>query len=347
MRNFLLISLLGLAILSCDQVNASKEAPRPNFVYKESADSKLAARIMGQDVTFAELNSGIESDIYEAELKLYELKENRLRALLLERLMAADPKKAGMSNDEYLEKVIAAKITVAEKDIEAFIKERGIDQKNLTPELKERVRGYLEMEEKRKSVDRWMAAQTKKTPVEVFFAKPTPPVFPVTAGDAPWLGGENAKVTVIEFSDFQCPFCAKGAEVITELKKKYGNKIKIAFKNFPLPFHQHAQGAAEAGLCVHESDPKKFWAFHDEMFKDQAGLDEAGLKAKAQKVGADMKAYDACVGAKKFAAKVNADMEEGKKVGVKSTPTFFVNGKMINGAQPLHVFSELIDQDLK
>src|SRR5690606_7404149 len=100
-------------------------------------------------------------------------------------------------------------------------------------------RQFLEMEKKKEAIENWIGEKTKNAPVEVYIAEPKRPVYEVNVGDAPYVGGADAKVTIVEFSDFQCPFCAKGAELMGEVKKKYGNKVKIAFKNYPLPFHTH------------------------------------------------------------------------------------------------------------
>ena len=260
--------------------------------------------------------------------------------------MDQDPKKKGMSNDEYMDKYIAGNVKVSEKDIDAFIKKQNIPQEHLNPMVREKIKNYLEMEKKKEAMDKWLADQTKKNPVEVYISKPKRPSYDIVLGDAPMTGNKDAKVTIVEFSDFQCPFCAKGAEVVHDLKKKYGSKIRVAFKNFPLPFHNQAEGAAVAGMCANEQSAELFWKMHDEMFAHQDQLDLESLKKLAKKVGAKSDKFDQCLAANKYLDRVKADIEEGKKYNVKSTPTFFVNGQMINGAQPIEVFSELIDEEL-
>ena len=160
------------------------------------------------------------------------------------------------------------------------------------------------------------------------------------------MGKADAKVTIVEFSDFQCPFCSRGAEIMGQLKKKYGDKIKVVFKHFPLPFHTMAPLASEAALCAEEQKKGNFWKLHDLMFADQQNLLQGGLVEKAKKIGINEAEFSKCLNSRKFKKVVDADMALGQKVGVKSTPTFFVNGKMVNGAQPVEVFSEIIDEDL-
>jgi protein-disulfide isomerase len=345
-RSFL--STFGMAVIagvlfySCSKTVESK----PSFLFKSAPDQTAGVKIGGKVISQTELFAGSESDLYEAEMKVFEIKMNKMKAKVLEILMDQDPKKKGLSNDQYLEKYVTNNVKVSKKEIDAFVVERKIPKEHLNDQMKGRIQQFLAIEHKKKAIDSWLASKTKKSPIEVYFKKPERPVFNVSAGDAPFMGGADAKVTVIEYSDFQCPFCSKGATIMNDLKKKYGNKIKIVFKNFPLPFHNHAKKAAEAGLCVHEQDKKKFWAAHDAMFADQTKLDREGLVNTAKKLKVKMDQFTKCLDSGKYAAKVAETMEEGKKVGVKSTPTFFVNGKMINGAHPVETFSELIDREL-
>jgi protein-disulfide isomerase len=135
-------------------------------------------------------------------------------------------------------------------------------------------------------------------------------------------------------------------EELDSYRKKYGDKIQVAFKQYPLPFHNHAEGAAVASLCANEQSSKLFWKMHDEMFKNQDSLSADGLKKLAKNVGLNSADFDKCMAENKYLAQVKADMEEGQKINVKSTPTFFINGQLIAGAQPLDVFTQLIDEEL-
>ena len=324
----------------------SDSTSKPSYLFKPAPKEGLAAKVGDMEITNAELQDGIESELFEAESKVFDIKFGRLKALLLQKYMDKDPRKKGLSNDEFLEKFIAKDVKISEKEIDAFIKDQNIPSEHINPQVREKIRNYLEMERKKEAVDTWIANQTKKKPVEVYIQKPRRPTFPIEVGDAPVTGGKDAKVTIVEFSDFQCPFCAKGADILKELKKKYGNKIKVAFKNFPLPFHNHAEQAAVAGLCANEQGSDYFWKMHDLMFANQDALDTEGLKATAKKVGLKADQFEKCLAENKYLAQARNDMEEGRKIKVKSTPTFFINGQLINGAQPVEVFSEIIDEEL-
>lgn len=345
-RSWFMASALVLAAALGFSACSNDADSKPNFIFKPAPKDGVVAKIGDTEITEAEMLKSIEAQVYDAEVKVHELKMGRIRSLVLKTLMEADPKKEGLSNDEYLDKYIANNIKVSDKDINAFIEERKIPKENVNDQIKEKVRQFLEMEKKKQAIENWIGEKTKKAPVEVYIAEPKRPVYEVNVGDAPFVGGADAKVTIVEFSDFQCPFCAKGAELMNEVKKKYGNKVKIAFKNYPLPFHTHAKEAAHAALCVHEQKPELFWKLHDLMFADQTKLSPSDLKASAEKIGAKGQEFDACMSSKKFMAKIEADMEEGKDLGVQSTPTFFVNGQLVQGAYPIETFAEIIDKEL-
>jgi protein-disulfide isomerase len=334
-----LFVLFGL--IACSEGNT-----KPSYLFRPAPQEGIAAKVGDMTISQEELRDGIESELFEAESKLFEIKFNRLKSLLLQRYMDKDPRKKGLSNDEFLERYISKGVSVSDKEIDAFIQQQNIPAEHINPQVREKIKAYLEMERKKEAVDKWLAEQTKKTPVEVYIKKPRRPSFNIDIGNAPVTGPKDAPVTIVEFSDFQCPFCAKGAEVLNQIKKKYGRKVRVAFKNFPLPFHNHAEKAAVAGLCAHEQGPDFFWKMHDEMFANQDSLDNEGLKKLAKKIGLKADGFEKCLSENRYLQQVQADMEEGRRIKVKSTPTFFINGKLINGAQPLEVFSEIIDEEL-
>jgi len=169
--------------------------------------------------------------------------------------------------------------------------------------------------------------------------------YEVKVGDAPVKGPASAPVTVVAFSDFQCPFCSRAVPTIHQLETEYGGKIKIVFKEFPLPFHDKAHLAAEAALAAHEQG--KFWQMHDKLFANQQALDRASLEKYAQELGLDMSKFRAALDSGKFKDKVDAEDREGAAVGVTGTPTFFVNGTRLVGAQPIDAFKAIIDKELK
>jgi len=266
--------------------------------------------------------------------------------LITEKLIGAEAKKANLPLEDYITKnVLKGEMKISDADIKKFVAEKKIPEAQVTDQIKDRIRAFMMNEKRQNTVQAYVAKLTKSNPVEVYFEKPKLDV-KVEAGNSPVLGKKDAKVQIIEFSDFQCPFCSRAADIVHQVAKKYGNKVAISFKQFPLPMHKDAKPAAEASLCVNDQGTDKFWKYHDLLFKSQDKLDTASLEAMAKQAGADVAKFKACVEGKKFAQAVQDDMGYGEKVGVRSTPTFFVNGQIVNGAVPIEQFSEIIDEEL-
>ena len=166
----------------------------------------------------------------------------------------------------------------------------------------------------------------------------------IEVGSAPVLGPRNAPVTIVEWSDFQCPFCGRVEPTLQQIRDEYKGKIRLAWKNQPLSFHQNAMPAAEAALAAHEQG--KFWEFHDELFKRQNELGPALYDDVAKKLGLDMNKFRASIESHRHAPQIQAEMTAGATVGAGGTPTFFINGKKLVGAQPLDQFKQIIDAEL-
>ena len=319
----------------------------PDYVHKPSPDGRTAFRLGDVAVTNDELAQGVEQDLYEAAMRVYGIKEGRMREILSKRLMDADPRKEGLTDQEYLERHVSRGLTVGNGEVDALLADRGVPEDSINDAVRERARAILMGGKRREAMDRWLAERAGDAPVEVYFEKPARPVFPVRADNAPAVGGVGAKATIAVFSDFQCPFCARGARRLDEIRRKYGNRVRVVFKNFPLPSHPDAPLAAEGGLCVRELEgDRAFWRYHDRLFESQDDLSRARLVAHARAAGAGEEGFNECLDSGRQRTRVETDKLEGMALNIRSTPTFFVNGKMIQGVQDLRVFSEVIDEEL-
>jgi len=174
-----------------------------------------------------------------------------------------------------------------------------------------------------------------------------PPVQEIDVEGRPSQGPEDAKVTIVEFTDYQCPFCSRYyKETYPKLLEAYERRVRYVVRNFPISsIHPLAQGAAEAAECAH--DQGKFWKYHDVLFENQNALDLPSLKRYAAQVGLDRERFDACMREGEKAAVVRKDLEDGRRYGVRGTPTFFVNGQFLAGAKPLDEFRAVIDPKLR
>ena len=167
----------------------------------------------------------------------------------------------------------------------------------------------------------------------------------------PFKGNKDAKVTIVEYSDYQCPFCTRGYTTIeNEVLKEYGDKVKFYYKNFPLAFHKWAQPAAVAAECAADQNHEAYWTLYKFYFESQKDITPENIKAKTAEAlkgsKIDMKKFDECVAGNKTLDRVNADMQEGQSVGVTGTPGFIINGRLVSGAQPFQNFKAIIDDEL-
>lgn len=178
-------------------------------------------------------------------------------------------------------------------------------------------------------------------------AAPLPTKQQIDLDDDPVLGDPNAPVTIVSFEDYQCPFCGRAFEqTLPLIKSEYidTGKVKLVFRDFPLSFHPHAQAASEASECA--DDQGKFWEYHDALFKNQNALSPALYTQLAEQLGLDGGQFKQCVDSGKHTQEVQNDFAYGSQVGVSGTPTFFINGIKLVGAQPFQAFKQIIDAEL-
>lgn len=204
-----------------------------------------------------------------------------------------------------------------------------------------------------KGIDDFIA---KKQAEQVGSNAPSAPQAPaakvdVSAGGGAMMGSEEAPVTIIEFSDFQCPFCERlYSQTLPQIKSQYidAGKVKFIYRHFPLSFHENARPAAIAAECVRQvSDDAVFFEYHDLIFTNQALLNKDNLKVWAQQVGVDMAKWGDCFDNSKTASKVDRDEQDGRVAGVSGTPAVFINGRLVSGAQPFSVFQGVIEEELR
>jgi len=176
-------------------------------------------------------------------------------------------------------------------------------------------------------------------------ARPAAPAnVEVEVGDSPARGPADAPVTLVAFSDFECPFCARVTPTLTQLEEEYGDRLRVVFKHFPLPMHARAMDAHKAAVAAGEQG--RFWEMHDRIFAAPQSLDPASLRAHAEAIGLDMAAYDAAVASPETEARIRGDLAQGQQAGVRGTPSFVVNGRLFSGALPYEAFKAQVDQAL-
>lgn len=207
--------------------------------------------------------------------------------------------------------------------------------------------GTFNLYSKFDSITEKIVAEPETQPTPTINEPQQPSRVQVSADDDPVKGSKNAPVTIIEFSDFQCPYCARFfTQTLPLIEENYikTGKVKLVYRDFPLSFHQHAQKAAEAAECADEQG--KFWEYHDKIFENQNVLDTASLKQYAKDLGLDVTKFDGCLDSGRMASEVQKDFRDGSQYGVSGTPSFFINGINLVGAQPYSAFRQVIEQEL-
>jgi protein-disulfide isomerase len=199
-------------------------------------------------------------------------------------------------------------------------------------QLKPQIFPYLQEQQQRKAEAEFADQLRKAAAVQIILREPDPPVLAIATDDQPSRGSATAPVTIIEFTDYQCPSCAKSQPVIEEVAKEYGDKVRLVARDYPLEQHANAAKAAEAAEAAREQG--KYWEYVAILFKNQSALEVAKLKEYATQVGLDRAKFDQALDSGKFADKIQRDLREGDKLGVNSTPTVFINGKRIRDKSP-------------
>lgn len=277
------------------------------------------------------------------ESKLYELREARIQEVVTEHLLTVEAKALNMEVSDLLEKQSDAKVVPpSTEEVAKFIEANRTHLPNEGKGVEDKVREYMLDKKKEMAREAYLKTLWSKHGVEIFLQQPR------VAVDAPSdlaRGKADAPITIVEFSDFECPYCRRAQATLQAVEKEYGDKIRFVFRHYPLPFHAQAPKASEAAQCA--ADQNKFWPFHDALFIEGAGLEPAALKKLAGTLELNQATFDGCLDSGRHAERVAKDSAEGQKLGITGTPTFFVNGVRLVGAVPLANFQKVIDAELK
>ena len=342
----LLAAALALAFAAGCSQNPRPAAGGGVTLPAESPDTVLATYGNGKKVTLKDLEEVAGPQLEELEKKKFELKRQALETLILQTLVKEEAAKKGQTEEQWLKEAIESKVKPpAEEEIQKVFSE---NQARMPPgstieAMRPQIIDFLTSDQKRELARTTFDGLKKAANVTVLLKEPPKPRKQVEA-KGPSRGPENAKVTIVEFSDFQCPFCSRAHDTVEEVMSAYAGKVRLVFRHFPLEFHQQAGKAAEAAACANEQT--KFWEYHSVLFKNQQKLQLEDLKAHAASLGLDGAKFAECLDSGRHAKLVEEDMAAGKKLGVSGTPAFFINGVMLSGAQPLEEFKKVIDAEL-
>jgi protein-disulfide isomerase len=311
----LIVPALALAGAACGQPKLKPTDP--------------VARVGNQVITSAELDDQVGPQVYE-------LKKQALDTLIRDRLLEDKAKKEGLADVDELLKKAVPEPTLA--DAQALYDQTKASRPDLPPfeQVRDQIFQYIKGQKTQQYIETLRSAAEVKVTLAPYRAAVD------TAG--PSRGKTDAPVTIVEFSDFQCPFCVKAEPTVMQVLAAYPGKIRLVYRDYPLPFHPLAPKAAEASHCA--EDQGKYWEMHGKMFGANGALSVEHLKQYAREVGLDGAKFDKCLDSGEKAKAVADNFKAGKKLGVNGTPAFFINGRLLSGALPLEEFKKVIDEEL-
>jgi len=342
---------LGATAGCADQKAASAATARSAASAPSSEANALPevlASIGDEKITLADLRSRVGDDLDQMDIRYQQQRhkviDQALQDILRERILGAEAKKRGKTVEQLVADEAGGSLEPTDIEINAWYEQNKarLSNRPLEP-LRPQIADYLRKERQRDAAKKLNDRLDKENKLTVYLE---PFRVPLNNEGAPALGPENAKVTLVEFSDFQCPYCKGFFPVLKQIEEKYKDNVRIVYRQYPIAsLHPYAPKAAEASLCAHEQG--KFWELHDAMFQEQDKLTIKDLKAKATRLGLDQKKFDSCLDTGKFSERVQEDTREGQRSGVTGTPALYINGVSVDGgAVGFDVMQRLLDEEL-
>ncbi len=297
--------------------------------YTSQAFAETVYKIGGKTYSMEQVKSEAPSDFYDIQKKTYELIERKASEAYLDYFFEKQGKKTNKSPEEARALYFKEMIKVSDAQIKSTIAKYKSNPQLAKMGEKERwetIKTYLVNRERQTVVAQIISKAKKSKDLVVVYAKPQKPKFDIPVSSTDHVKGPaSAKLTVVEFSDFECPYCSRAKNQVYEILKKYKGQVRVVFKHFPLSFHKNAELASEYACCAEEQG--KFWEMHDKIFDNQRALKLNDLKKYSKALSLDEKKMDKCIQSSKCKVKIAQDKQLGAKLGVAGTPTFFINGR--------------------
>ncbi|MBN2370241.1 MAG: thioredoxin domain-containing protein [Vicinamibacteria bacterium] len=308
---------------------------------KNKPDQEIAAAFGETRITMKQLEERVGNRLVSVKNQEYAIKESVLREMAAELLVEQEAARRGLSSKRLIEQEVDAKATPpTEIEIGAYyervrerVKDRPKDE--VLQEIAQGL-GQQKRSERHAAFTRELAVREG---LRLFIE---PPRAVIGSVSAPTRGSADAPVTIVTFSNFQCPWCSRAALTLHEIERHYGDKLRVIYRHYP--YRPEAQKAAEAASCADEQG--KFWEMHDKLFATQTDLAVPKLKEQAVEVGLNAKSFEECLDSNRRAKDWQRDLADGERLGITGTPAFFINGRLLSGAQPLARFQEVVDDEL-
>jgi predicted DsbA family dithiol-disulfide isomerase len=349
MKAFLATILWSLALACAPALVPQPVAPCPTPSSNAANNSTVVGVVNGSEIRRSALDSDLDVEIKRIE---NEARQRQLHVTYLaidgainEMLVEQEARRLGMGVPELRQKEIEGKLVMpTDEEIRAIYDDNqdviNVSFEEAAPHIKQQLARERFAELYQVLVERL------RDNADIRLALPIPelPRFDVEPGDAPMWGSKNAKITIIEFSDFECPYCGRASRTLKQLRELYPNSLRIFFRDFPLPQHPNARSAAEAAQCAREQG--KFWEYHDKLYDHSRNLSASDLKEYAEDLDLNMTAFSACLASERPKAIVAAHAKAARQYKIDGTPAIFINGIKLIGLLPLQLIRAIIDREL-
>ena len=310
--------------------------------YGQAPDTVLAS-VNNVEITLKQVDDSVAARIYPLQQQLHAIRKAALENLVVSKLLESEAAARGVSIDELRKQLTAGEINVTRAHVEEAYKQNASFFASMSPdEARERLRLDLENQARMKHYRTGLEALRKKWSVKLSFP---PPEFVTELDDgvSPVKGSAKPLVTIVEFSDFECPYCSEVQTTLKQVLENYGENVRLVFKHMPLEGHRNSLPAARAAYCAAEQD--RFWEFHDALFALR-NLSPAVFEEIAGDLGLGMAKFRTCLDSEQSRTAVVKDIEAARLFRIESTPSFIVNGKLIKGALSFAEFQKIIEREL-
>jgi len=335
-----ILTAIGLFILLAMFMGTNWQFIRHEQSPSESGN-RAVATIGSRSITLHEVEQAVAIPLYQADQRRSQLLHQALQQLIDEELLNTEASRKGVTVTQLLADASRSESIARLANLPAPVKYLSPGKPGSSASLE----APLDPQEQARLRQALLVSLRRQTNIHIDLPAPEPPILSVSADDDPSVGPANAPITIVEFSDFQCPYCKLSVPTIKEILVKYPDKVRVVYRDSPGPNHPHAQQAAEAAQCA--GDQGKFWEYHDSLFERQAPGAGWNFTELAREVGLNQDVFATCLNTRRYREEVAKDLHDGLNLGVTNTPTFFINGRPLVGAQPFAEFQAVIDRLLK
>ncbi len=344
-RRGVLVGGALMALLGCSPEPTVSAAAQPASAEAGTqSGQQVVAEMDGATVTQAELEERIRSELKALRQQEYQLRRRGIAAVVGERLLEREAAHRGISTQELIQAEVRDKTPEPTSgQIETFYRQNrarfgGQRKADLLPQIEQ----ILTREAAKRRANAYRRELARAAHVRVLLEPPRTEI--VIPASAPVLGPSSAPVTIVEFTDYQCPYCTRAQVTVEQVLKTYEGKVRLVYRDLPLDFHRQAFAAARAARCAGDQD--RFWEYHRGLLTAPGSFDDEDFKGRAADLGLDAALFASCLASKRHEAAIRDSLAQATELGVEATPTFFINGRQISGARPFEDFQEIIEEEL-